>query len=74
MIPVPVERVLEIIDQNKKGIIVEQLSENKEVAIKKEVGYMNPVGQESLTRFDGQKKRSKGSSQRRKNRKGKNNK
>jgi cell fate regulator YaaT (PSP1 superfamily) len=56
LIPVPVERVIEIIQLNKQGVIVEKLTEydlSGEVA---EVGYMNAAGQESLTRFDDKKK------------------
>jgi cell fate regulator YaaT (PSP1 superfamily) len=56
LIPVPVERVMEIIKLNKQGIIVEKLSDidlSKEI---KEVGYMNDAGSESLTRFDDKKR------------------
>ena len=72
MVPVKVARVLHIIEQNKKGVIVEQLLDTENIVVEKEVGYMNPVGQESLTRFDSQKKKSKGSASRKKNHKGKN--
>ncbi len=56
LIPIPVERVLEIIKLNKQGVIVEKLTDidlSKEV---KEVGYMNDAGSESLTRFDDKKR------------------
>jgi cell fate regulator YaaT (PSP1 superfamily) len=56
LIPVPVERVREIIQQNRQGIVVEKLLENDGVKPVEEIGYMNAAGQESLTRFD-QKKR-----------------
>lgn len=68
MIPVKVERVIQIIELNKKGIIVEKLNEATDEIIEKEVGYMNPVGQESLTRFDNQNKKSRGAPPKRKNR------
>ena len=56
LIPITVERVMEIIRLNKQGIIVEKLTDvdlTKEVV---EVGYMNAAGQESLTRFDDKKR------------------
>lgn len=56
LIPIPVERVMEIIKLNKQGVIVEKLTDidlSKEV---KEVGYMNDAGSESLTRFDDKKR------------------
>ena len=56
LVPVPVERVQEIIRMNKQGVIVDRLTEidtTKEVI---EVGYMNAAGQESLTRFDDKKR------------------
>jgi len=70
MVPLKVERVMEIIDMNKKGIIVDKLNDSDPQIVEKKVGYMNPVGQESLTRFDNIKKKQKGSSQKRKTRKG----
>ncbi len=68
MVPVKVERVAQIIEMNKKGVIVEQLNETDHEPVEKEVGYLNPVGQESLTRFDNQKKKNKGSNNNRKGR------
>ena len=60
-IQVPVERVKEIIKQNKKGIKVDKLIENIEIAdgqsINNELGFQNVVGQDSLNRFDIQKTR-----------------
>jgi len=55
LIPIPVDRVHEIINLNKRGKVVERLVEKQDGA-SSEMGYMNPVGQESLTRFDNQKK------------------
>lgn len=55
MTAVPVERVKEIIQINKRGKAVDRLV-HKTDEIVEEVGYMNAVGQESLTRFDDKKK------------------
>ena len=49
----------EIIELNRKGVIVEKLNEVELEPLEKEMGYLNPVGQESLTRFDGKKTKSK---------------
>ena len=51
MVPVPVDRAWEIIQQNRKGVIPRQLL-LKESGIEPEMGYTNAVGQDSLTRFD----------------------
>jgi len=56
LIPITVERVMEIIRLNKQGIIVEKLTDVDLSKVVEEVGYMNAVGQESLTRFDDKKK------------------
>jgi hypothetical protein len=58
-IALSVERVKEIIAQNKKGIKVKVESEEpKDTANveSKELDFHNVVGQESLTRFDEKKK------------------
>ncbi len=55
LVPVPVDRVQEIINLNRRGKVVERLVE-KEAETVEDMGYMNPVGQESLTRFDKQNK------------------
>lgn len=56
LMSVPVDRVKEIIQLNKRGQVVERLllKEMEEIA---PIGYMNAVGQESLTRFDDKKKK-----------------
>ncbi len=59
LVPVNVERVKEIIELNRKGIIVEKLNEVELEPVEKEMGYLNPVGQESLTRFDSKKSKNK---------------
>ncbi len=56
LIPVPVDRIREIIRQNRLGVVVEKLIEGDGIKLVEEIGYMNAAGQESLTRFD-QKKR-----------------
>ncbi|MFH0761398.1 MAG: regulatory iron-sulfur-containing complex subunit RicT [Bacteroidota bacterium] len=55
LIAIPVDRVREIIKQNRLGVIVEKLLESDGVKINDEIGYMNAAGQESLTRFDKKK-------------------
>lgn len=56
--PVPIDRVKEIIELNKKGEKVETLID---LAVIEEgiLDYKNEVGQESLTRFDDQKSKRK---------------
>jgi len=57
-----IDRIKEIIELNKKGIIVDDLHGFKEyVPVQKELGYENVVGQDALTRFDDKNKnRNKG--------------
>ena len=59
--PVPIARVKEIIELNKKGTKVEMLIEISENASKEQgpLDFHNVVGQESLTRFDEQKTKKK---------------
>ncbi len=71
MVPVKVERVNEIIDLNKRGTIVDQLNGSENEVVEKEVGYQNSVGQESLSRFDNQRKKKKGPYSKKKGRKDK---
>ncbi len=52
LIPIPVERVAEIINLNKTNIKVEELNDTVEAIEDKELDYNNVVGQDSLTRFD----------------------
>ncbi|NOZ46861.1 MAG: hypothetical protein GXO79_08765 [Chlorobi bacterium] len=56
-IPVSVNRVIEIQELNKKGVIVDDLMEymQEESIVEKIHDYENVVGQESLTRFDNKK-------------------
>lgn len=56
LIPVEVQRVREIIQLNKRGVLVERLIDKIEDDAA-DMGYLNPVGQESLTRFDKKKKK-----------------
>jgi cell fate regulator YaaT (PSP1 superfamily) len=63
-IPLPVDRVKEIIEMNKKGEMPTDLGEavkEKEVKLQRETqpDYENVVGQDSLTRFDNRKKKKK---------------
>ena len=57
--PVPVERVREIIELNKKGIKVDVLMDISNVSTEGPLDFENVVGQESLTRFDDQKAKRK---------------
>lgn len=54
-IPVPVERVREIIALNKKGKKVDELVSKADNVLETSLDYQNVVGQESLTRFDEKK-------------------
>lgn len=56
-IPVPIDRVKEIIELNKNGKTPPELLENIEKPIVRQPDYENVVGQDSLTRFDKSKKR-----------------
>jgi len=58
-IPVPVERVLEIIALNKKGKKVDVLVDTTNVALESSLDFKNEVGQDSLTRFDNKKNKRK---------------
>jgi cell fate regulator YaaT (PSP1 superfamily) len=51
-VPVPVERVNEIIELNKKGNIPENLTDYLEEKPSKKEGFSDVIGQESLTRFE----------------------
>lgn len=57
--PVPVERVNEIIELNKKGKKVDVLIDTTNVVIDGSLDFKNEVGQDSLTRFDKQKNKRK---------------
>ena len=50
LVPVPVERVNEIVKLNKQGIKVKKIIETEEER-QKELSYNSPVGQESISRF-----------------------
>ncbi len=62
-IPLPVDRVKEIIEMNKKGELPpdlgEAFKEKERKILKREPDYENVVGQDSLTRFDVAKKKKK---------------
>ncbi|PLX17068.1 MAG: hypothetical protein C0597_07390 [Marinilabiliales bacterium] len=57
--PVPVERVKEIVELNKKGKKVDVLIDTSNTRIDSTLDYKNEVGQDSLTRFDDQKPKRK---------------
>jgi cell fate regulator YaaT (PSP1 superfamily) len=55
-VPIAVNIVSEIIEQNKKGIDVPEITADMEEKDLQVIGYTNVVGQESLTRFDEKRK------------------
>jgi len=57
--PVPVERVKEIIELNKKGVKVDVLVDISNAQTEGSLDFENVVGQESLTRFDDRKDKRK---------------
>jgi cell fate regulator YaaT (PSP1 superfamily) len=59
MVAIPVDRVKEIIRLNKQGIKVEKLADEQAQVKTPVLDYTNTVGEDSLTRFDQQKKRKK---------------
>lgn len=60
IVPVSTERVKQVIAMNKKGEYPENLSDPVELPdSEKDQGYMNVVGQESLTRFENNNKKKK---------------
>lgn len=60
LVTLPVERVKEIIDMNKKGIKPDTLEGEKQESMEvPKDDYQNVVGQDSLTRFDKAKKKKK---------------
>ena len=67
-IPVPIDRVKEIIELNAKNEIPTELTTFKDVVIvEKKLDYENVVGQDSITRFDNTKKKKKSGNQKRRN-------
>jgi len=58
-IPVPVERVHQIIKMNKEGKKPAKLVEVAQVEVARELQFDNVVGQESITRFDHPRKKKK---------------
>ncbi|MDX2444770.1 MAG: regulatory iron-sulfur-containing complex subunit RicT [Bacteroidales bacterium] len=67
--PVPVDRVKEILEMNKKGQKPDYLVKDTSAIVAKEHSFDNVVGQESLTRFDGKSRRKKKSKRKRKHHK-----
>jgi cell fate regulator YaaT (PSP1 superfamily) len=63
LVPVPVERVREIVEMNQKGQLPDALIESRILKDKGRLEYTNGAGQGSLTRFE------KGSGQKRKKKK-----
>lgn len=57
--PVPVERVREIIEMNKKNKLPDMLMEIEDLPREKKHEYNDVIGQESLTRFEGKKSKKK---------------
>ena len=60
LIAVPVERVIEILEMNKKGEKVKSLTEVSDAHVeKKSLDYHSPVGADSINRFEEQRDRRK---------------
>lgn len=68
-IPLSIEQVNEIIAKNKQGIKPDSLNEFSKPVEEKIPDYENVVGQDSLNRFDHQKKKNKKRNKRRKEKK-----
>jgi cell fate regulator YaaT (PSP1 superfamily) len=66
IVTISADRAKEVIALNKKGIRPETLDDQKESEEKK-VDYNNVVGEDSLTRFDSQKKKKQANKRRNKN-------
>lgn len=58
LVPVPVNRVWEIVEMNRRGAMPEKLLAS-DANVAEELGYTNAAGQESLTRFDNRNKPSR---------------
>lgn len=56
IIGVPVDRVNEVLEMNKKGEFPENIVDYQAVKLKREPTYENVVGQDDLTRFDSKNK------------------
>ncbi len=70
IVALSIDRVKELIRENKKGIVHQEIKDDTVVVEKKQeaVGYEDVVGQESLTRFDDKNKKKPNKSRNRNNR------
>lgn len=59
LVPVPVERVNEIMDMNRDGKLPDELIESSGLKQTKKLEYTNGAGEESLTRFESKKPKKK---------------
>ncbi len=59
LVPVPVERVNEIMEMNREGKLPDELVETSTLKETKKLEYTNGAGEESLTRFENSKPRKK---------------
>ncbi len=59
LIPVPVERVMEVMEMNAEGKLPDELIESSTLKEKKPLEYTNGAGEESLTRFENNRPRKK---------------
>lgn len=74
LVPVPVERVKEIIIMNNEGIVPEQLLAESKNEIKiKEPEFKNVVGQDSINRFSEEKRKPKVRKRKKRNQRSKSN-
>ncbi len=65
-IPLPLDRVKQILDLNQQGIFPEDLREFIDAPVEVETSFGNVVGQDSLTRFDKTRNRNRGGKGRKK--------
>jgi len=68
-IAVDIDRVKEVMAMNKRGEFPEEIIEiiEEKEGVKKELDYLNVVGQDDLTRFDNKKKKKSGKPTKRRN-------
>jgi len=59
LVPVPVERVNEIVEMNKQGSMPDELMESVEIQSSEKIGYTSGAGEGSLTRFQGDRPKKK---------------
>jgi len=59
LVPVPAERVSEILEMNREGKLPDELMKSSPAEVSRPLEYTNGAGQESLTRFESKRPRKK---------------